>query len=318
MGRPRIDNFVGSSQAYVGYLEDKLLSLRYHHRQCLFFETQPDATSSALTTEQAHCNESQFDVHEAPSTKSAQVPGHTRGQKRKNGSTALEDPPPGFENSKWHKKYSEIVRNDSEAPSEATHNQPLFLTWPSNWKQDHDCVQSRLRWKNIVQHLVSITPKGKGWWEAIRNLGAYEGTCNSRATLFLLDNGQSYQDAVPGMGSTRPMSDYESPLLHHIANIASTATGRGKAAELTLALANFQKFLVLCSCVVLQHSKAPTDRIYDIVKICAGNISEDYCQRLLRTVVYLNKMIDTLDSNGWINRASELLLLCRSKGFSVL
>jgi hypothetical protein len=38
------------------------------------------------------------------------------------------------------------------------------------------------------------------------------------------------------------------------------------------------------------------ESIFDIVRICPGPVSSDYCKRMLRIAVFLNEMIDSLNT----------------------
>ena len=99
-------------------------------------------------------------------------------------------------------------------------------------------------------------------------------------------------------------------LLSAARGYAETAANRAFTVEYVLMLVNFQKFIVLCICAVLSQTGASKPALVDIMRICFGNVSEEYALRLWRTAVFLNQLVDGLGFRGWENRASELLLLC--------
>ncbi|KAM0714518.1 hypothetical protein Q7P37_009814 [Cladosporium fusiforme] len=91
---------------------------------------------------------------------------------------------------------------------------------------------------------------------------------------------------------------------------AQTTAMRWTLATTALALANFQKFLVLSACAVLLESEVSIAKVWNTVRIClGGNLSDDHCKRSVAAARYLNVLIDTLNIHKWGHRASELLLL---------
>lgn len=141
----------------------------------------------------------------------------------------------------------------------------------------------------------------------MRDRGIYEIICNGNAAAYLLE---SHREAPAPL--TPAVGDGGTMLLNQVINYATATMKRETTASLALILVNFQKFLVLSTCEVLRATGAPREHIFRIVKICVGDVSDEYCGRILRTAVYLNELIDVLNTNGWGDHAGELLLICKS------
>lgn len=66
-------------------------------------------------------------------------------------------------------------------------------------------------------------------------------------------------------------------------NYARTTAMRWTLASTALALANFQKFLVISACAVLMEGETPIAEVFDIVRVCVGSDSSDaYCKRTIK------------------------------------
>ena len=132
------------------------------------------------------------------------------------------------------------------------------------------------------------------------------------AALYVL-NGRAATPSIPApnlIDASCPATKHE--LLTTARNYAETAATRDLSAKCAMMLVNFQKFLVLCVCAVLSQMQYPKDVLVDITRVCFGDISGEYAARLWRTAVFLNQLVDGLNIHGWGNRASELLLICKT------
>lgn len=169
-------------------------------------------------------------------------------------------------------------------------------------------------WRRHADALLKKTPHALEWWSALRSEGIYDVMCNGMAVAFLLGEGS----VPPTANSTGSICDEsmigdEFALLRHVAHYAHAATRRRLTASVGTRLANFQLLLVLSACVVIRsvaRPDIPERHILDIVKICLGDISDQYCRRMLETAVYVNRLIDMLNAHGWDGRGAELLLWC--------
>lgn len=162
-------------------------------------------------------------------------------------------------------------------------------------------------WKGKANTLVRATPKADRWRLSIANLGLYEAMRTGEAAMSMLDG--SYP--LPGLSSPRSSGAEISDLFGRLEAYAHAAVRRNSKASLALMLANFQKFLLLSSCAVLYHAEVSKEKIYQVLRICLGDITERYCVHILRTVKYINQLIDALNAHGWKDRASELYLICQ-------
>jgi hypothetical protein len=133
---------------------------------------------------------------------------------------------------------------------------------------------------------------------------------NGEAAAYLLDI--QCREPTKVTNSTTGTINRDSLLLNQVATYANAVMTRESNASVAIMLANYQKFLVLSACAVLYATNISETHIFEIVRICTGLVSDDYCKRMLRIAVFLNEMIDSLNAKGWGNRASELLLICWS------
>jgi hypothetical protein len=184
-----------------------------------------------------------------------------------------------------------------------------------HWKPGTRKPQSSTpAWKRHAEVLVKKTPPAREWWSTLREQGIYEVMRDGTAIAFLL--GDETSPPAPRRGALeQDMSDAGYALLNHVACYARGARQRQMTASIAVRLANFQQILVLSACAVLRAiatPRIPEERILYIVKICLGDVSDDYCIRMLNTAVFINRLVDVLNAHGWDGRAGELLLWCQS------
>lgn len=173
---------------------------------------------------------------------------------------------------------------------------------------------SRPPWKRHADALVRKAPRAPEWWAALQKEGIYDVMRNGLAVAFLLgDEGTLPTTAGAGLICDGSTPGDQLGLLRHVARYARNAATRRLTASVATRLANFQLLLVLSACAVIRAVAQPSvreDHLLDIVKICLGDVSDDYCRRMLDTAVYVNRLIDLLNAHGWDGRGAELLLLC--------
>lgn len=167
------------------------------------------------------------------------------------------------------------------------------------------------RWEQVAATLIGETPRAHDWQKLLKEKGIYEIMSSGSAVAHLLGDTHNSAsiEALDVIVVDKSASD---GALGRIQAYAYAAIRRETNASVALVLANFQKFLALSACAVLAATGSPNSHVFDIVRICIGNVSTEYCTRMLRVVVYLNELLDTLYMHGWGLRASELLLLCKS------
>jgi hypothetical protein len=167
-------------------------------------------------------------------------------------------------------------------------------------------------WMTCAKQLVKQTPMAQSWTSSLKDSGIHEIMKSGDAVTCLLDSKLesqlSAQVFTAEAGKVDETDDYTTAYLR---TYARTTSMRSTLASTALALANFQKFLVISACAVLAEGNTPIAKVYEIVRICVGNKSTDeYCKRTMTAAKYLNELIDTLDIHDWGQRAAELLLLC--------
>lgn len=168
------------------------------------------------------------------------------------------------------------------------------------------------QWKRYANALVRNIPPATAWRQALEEKGIADAMRTGAAVEYLLGTEQVPRMAFPGAPNPDHVcAEDDHVLLERIANYARVASERHATASVAVMLANFQKFVVLSACVVVNaRREAPKSHIYEIVRTCIGNVSEEYCVRMLHTAKYMNILIDTLGDHGWDGRAAELIMLC--------
>ena len=165
-------------------------------------------------------------------------------------------------------------------------------------------------WKIKADQLVRASPKADGWLRRIAELGLDKAMRTGAAARAMLES--SYK--LSGQPTSSSSVAQPLALIDCLEKYARVAKERASGASLELMLANFQKLLVLSSCVVLYADANTTSskkRIYEVLKVCFGERTELSCVDLLRTGRLINELLDSLNASGWGDRASELYLICK-------
>lgn len=216
--------------------------------------------------------------------------------------------------------YSENARGTEGSPtSVATMRQPTERSELSIevWSPSQSLVRKQRKnhptWRKHADELLKITPAGDAWREAMCAKNIYGAMETGAAVAHLLQP----ETVVPmASGDKAPqtmehVSGRSGRLIERITRYASLAAQRQQTASLALLLANFQVFVVLSACVVLHAKRVLSkDHVFCIVRTCLGDVTDDYCTRMLLTAKYMNTMIDTLAAHEWDGRAAELILFC--------
>jgi hypothetical protein len=168
-------------------------------------------------------------------------------------------------------------------------------------------------WKTCANRLIAETPKAQTWTSSLKEHGIHDIMKNNDAIKCLLDSKfePCYSARIAASGAD-DIHENDDHIIDSLETYARTTAIRWRLALTALALANFQKFLVISACAVLMEGTTPITKVYDIVRICIGKDSSDgHCKRTITTARYLNVLIDTLNIHQWGHRAGELLLICK-------
>lgn len=168
-------------------------------------------------------------------------------------------------------------------------------------------------WMTCAKRLVKQTPMAQNWTSSLKERGIHDIMKSGDAVTCLLDNKlESQLSAQVSTAETVNANETDDYTTACLRTYARTTSMRSSLASTALALANFQKFLVISACAVLAEGDTPIAKLYEIVRICVGNTSTDeYCKRTMASAKYLNELIDTLSIHDWGQRAAELLLICK-------
>ena len=185
-------------------------------------------------------------------------------------------------------------------------------------RQQGLCPDTCAEWKGVANKLINITPTASKWRETLDNRGLYTALRDNGAAGYVRN--LKLAEAVHISFFPNSTNSDGSDIIARLSSYADIAIRHEASASLAVTLANFQKFLVLCCCKVLDHFDWPKERVFDVVRTCLGSpgATEDHCRRTLRAIVYANSLVDALDVNGWDGRANQLLLLCKSSRLHLL
>ena len=279
MGR-RIDDFEGSDQQYIFFLETQVIALR---------ERQPSPSKDA-NAQDIHSNE--LTSRGCPVVEEQPLTGNRQPT------------PPA----------SPILALQHCQASNITDGEQSFCIVPWVPNQIHHPRKRRKvskppTWREKVDALTLATPTAKNWDEAIEKAGISEVMNRGNAAEFLLDEGY----CVPLLQIPDNENVANETLTEHLCLYAKSARSRATTASVILRLANFQQFLLLSSCAVLRDLKSmEAETLHEIIRIIIGDRSERYCERMMDTAVYMNRLLDTLSAHEWGHRAAVLILLCKS------
>lgn len=277
----RLDNFDGSPDDYVTYLEETIILLRQHHSSCSFAaKSGPVQSSTPVATEATTRAPVSVDQTVPEPSPAPRLPCNNR---------------PAI-NSLPQKRFRglEFVAFD-----------------PTSVGEQSNVVRQKkndLRWKDNALALIRDTPQAENWHQALKDKGLYDILCSGSIVVHLLDTKHSFYplQTLEAVDATSC-----SGRLDQIKRYATATMQKQMSAGVALALADFQMFLVLSSCaVLLEAGDAPAD-IFEIVRICIGrDTSERRCKNILKACRYLNRLADSLYMRGWGLRAGEAILLC--------
>ena len=279
-----------ASSTYVSQLEEIIKNLIDHHEEhhpsCNYRLNQPRSWLSTVT-----------------STCNGISPPTTAGQ-----SPSLATPSISSESS-----VLATTDNTSRSPASA----PSFIFY-DHAAASRGIIQSpkerRSTWgpetREKAKALVQATPKAGKWWESLHEAGAGSEQQNQLIITFLFSGERSFPDTSKFNKSDSASSNI---LVQRSQNYAIICRERDISATLSVKLVNFQKFILVSMCVVLCDLGFPDEVVDSIMRVGVTQSGDTrYLSRLRQTAIWMNRLIDRLNSNGWDNRGSELLLLCEA------
>lgn len=209
-----------------------------------------------------------------------------------------------------NEEYVSYLERELRAARQTLHEEDSRIT-----KRKRSCDPY---WMTCAKQLVRQTPMSQGWTSSLEEHGIDKLLKSGDVITCLLDT--TFESRLSARISTAEVDvidETDDETTASLRMYARTTSMRLSSASTALALANFQKFLVISACAVLMEGDTPAAKVYEIVRICVGNKSTDqYCKRTLASAKCLNQLIDFLDIHDWGQRAAELLLLCGSSGLS--
>ncbi|KAF2212512.1 hypothetical protein CERZMDRAFT_84833 [Cercospora zeae-maydis SCOH1-5] len=229
----RIDNFKGTHDAYLQYLEEQVSSLRQR-----LGEQESRASPSS-------------------------------GGETQRPATPLQD--------------SRQYASSPSAPLQQRRG-IQFKHWKPDLPSTRKPPSKTPLWKSRANELVRRVPSASEWHQVVEEQGIADAMQSGAAVTYLLKN-EHIQGSTTSYSCS--LGDSGSPLdifLERILEYAQVAAERQRTASLAKMMANFQRFVVISACVVLDAEQhIPKSRVYEIVRCCVGDVTEVYCTRMLRT-----------------------------------
>lgn len=291
--------FVGSDNDYISFLENEVRNLRRR----LPRQTDEDRDVSCDSTTPAL---------ETPSSANRAATGTNAQQ-----ASLHSQVPPQFE-------AYELLRPASTPRTAGPEKYCNFNTleiipWQPCSVKTNSVGRTRLRskgtaeWEVRTMELLKATPSADHWESTMKAMGIFDTIHSGQAVAYFLGDTQTALATTDNPGRQRKRARHQhTALLERVSSYASFARRNEVDAVVAGMLANFQKFLLLSVCVVIQATgQAEESEVMNILKTLLGNVSDQYCRRQLGVARYMNQLIDVLSANGWENRAAELLMSCK-------
>lgn len=177
------------------------------------------------------------------------------------------------------------------------------------------------KWRGVAKTLLSETPDNRDWTAKLKQSGLLGILNSSDAVTYLLDNGQrcdpdkiiTPEESPSSIEAENLTAEVYRPadraVLQRVLAFARASSRRKAAVDVDSILSQFQQIVILSACAVLQRQGFSEVHVYEIARQALGQVTDDYCRRMIKVAVWINKLIDALDLMGWGHHAIELLLL---------
>ena len=302
----RIDNFSGSEEQYITYLESKCTTLRQsrdlilqkyqqlvrHHQNCSVPLGLPSPTKSSEDWEDQTPPLGLADISTTASSPQ-QTSTSLSPLQASIAATSVTNACPSLKVVEWN--YGQLPRNKKRGGSTKSHNR---LKPP--------------RWQHLANNLIELTPTSDRWWQALTDAGIGSVEQVSTALEFLLQHNTS--DSIfphlPKIDSPI-VSSHDELLLSYATSYANALDARNISTQLTLMLVNFSKFLFVDLCIVLEDQGVTKDSVKTMMRIVISDATDLTLDRIKRAVKWINTASDQLSAR-WGLRAGLLPLLCQN------
>lgn len=309
--RQRIDLFPGTDEEYVQFLETEVIGLRNRLQIISEVESQIAVISPFQQTQTV--------PQRPPSTTAptsaaiVTLPTAALGPNPVAHSAAVlqlstptEDPSRSQRDLSNHSAsnsriYASELRDGRDETSGGFH-----IWKPEEHKIKYTTISSKIDW--LVRHM----PKATQWLSRIQEARLFDCVQSGNIISHLLESDPDVpltQSAAAAIGEGGSSSEH---LVSRVMELAQLAAKKAVDATVSLMISRFQKFVVLSACRVLRQTRKITSTdCKTVAMLCLGkNIGDKYCRRIMNTVLFLNRLIDSLGARGWTRRAAELVLLC--------
>lgn len=204
-----------------------------------------------------------------------------------------------IDHGEWNANNSRLNRlfsNPNTLAATHIHDDGPFLKIDCLVAFDHD-------WMVLANELLSSTPEVVDWEDKLTSSGIRD----------FIEGGAPYSEIVAKRSVVpdriRQVADGLAAKLTMYA--LWTEEQREIDTRRSVMLARLRRFLLASDFAVLRNNE-PETLPMNTVKVCLGYDSDDTCNQVIDTVIFLNHVLAGLCTNTWDNLMIELLLICQS------
>jgi len=158
--------------------------------------------------------------------------------------------------------------------------------------------------------ILDKVPKAKDWISKWKGVGVTSWQLKEHVVTDVLGHPSTSTALGGAISQVQPDS---SGLRRYAAIVGSSRS----AALRAVLVASFQELLLVSACIALgKLKKFDEDTISDILRIGISDSSWKNHRRLMKGVLWANKLIFTLSERGWGMRAAEIFFFCKRAAVS--
>jgi hypothetical protein len=273
----RVDDFNGSVEEYIEYLENQVHIGRHQIHRLQSVLGPPTPANSPVSTSVSQL---------------LNLPDSTVGVTLGSNEKCLEDQQKSNGEIKW-KEWKFIPAVTKEIAKEISPCQK------PHWLMELDAMLADIPYANL--------------WKSKRTENQISGLAQNHSVLATLLGGALVLDHSAGsavsINSSSPANTLS--ILHNRANAYGYATRNTQSkAQFTTTVSVFQELIFVSFCVVLEASGMPNDSVDSLMRWCFAANEQKSLERIRRGARWANRCIARLCEGGWGPRSAEIFLLC--------
>ncbi|KAG8625223.1 hypothetical protein KVT40_006974 [Elsinoe batatas] len=161
--------------------------------------------------------------------------------------------------------------------------------------------------------LIASTPHPNFWTWHVEEFGYRQAISSGYAINFLLDTGHgnliSEEQLRASNVEHRAYRSEDIATLHRLEGYASATAQQPSETDLDQSLLQLRGLVLFSACAVLQDLGFPSKSLCLVARPSPGDITVDYFQRMAHAAIWVNRLLDTLEADGWGQNAVELLMI---------